>query len=172
MLAEDRNTKEVFAIKILKKHVVFQDDDIEGAITEKRILALSANHPFLTSLHCCFQTDERLFFVMEYVNGGDLMFHIQRSRRFDETRSCFYSAEIVLALQFLHKHKIIYRYSYIRYLPRFFDRWAHEINSKISWQKMCLILLIKGLEIFKTFLNNKISNFCLWCYFFTSIVQK
>ena len=109
MLAEDRNTKEVFAIKILKKHAIFQDDDIEGAMTEKRILALSGNHPFLTSLHCCFQTDERLFFVMEYVNGGDLMFHIQRSRRFDETRSCFYSAEIVLALQFLHKHKIIYR---------------------------------------------------------------
>ena len=98
-----------FCLKILKKHVVFQDDDIEGAMTEKRILALSGNHPFLTSMLCCFQTDERLFFVMEYVNGGDLMFHIQRSRRFDETRSCFYTAEIVLALQFLHKHKIIYR---------------------------------------------------------------
>lgn len=48
---------------------------------------------------------------MEFVNGGDLMFQIQRSRKFDENRARFYSAEVILALMFLHKNGIIYRYA-------------------------------------------------------------
>lgn len=57
LLAEERGSERLFAVKVLKKDVLFQDEDTESAMVEKRVLALSSRPHFLTSLYCAFQTE-------------------------------------------------------------------------------------------------------------------
>ena len=85
MLAEHKTSKQIYAIKVLKKASILEEDDVECTLTERRVLEL--NHPYLTTLYASFQDDERLYFVMEFVAGGDLMFQIQKDRKFSENRS-------------------------------------------------------------------------------------
>lgn len=57
LLAEERGSERLFAIKVLKKDVLFQDEDTESALVERRVLALPSRPHFLTCLYCAFQTE-------------------------------------------------------------------------------------------------------------------
>jgi hypothetical protein len=82
MLAETKASKQLYAIKVLKKEFIIENDEVESTRSEKRVLLIAnkGRHPFLLSLHACFQTETRVYFVMEYISGGDLMLHIQRGQ--------------------------------------------------------------------------------------------
>ncbi|XP_050299292.1 RAC serine/threonine-protein kinase isoform X2 [Anthonomus grandis grandis] len=108
ILCKEKATSKLYAIKILKKDVIIQKDEVAHTQTESRVLR-TTNHPFLTSLKYSFQTNDRLCFVMEYVNGGELFFHLSREKVFSEERTKFYGAEIISALAYLHSQGIIYR---------------------------------------------------------------
>ncbi|XP_076248989.1 serine/threonine-protein kinase N isoform X3 [Calliopsis andreniformis] len=110
ILSQYRNTGEYFAIKALKKGDIIARDEVESLLSEKRIfeVANATRHPFLVNLFACFQTEAHVCFVMEYAAGGDLMMHIHADV-FGEPRTVFYSACVVLGLQYLHESKIIYR---------------------------------------------------------------
>uniref|UniRef100_A0A8C1RZ12 protein kinase C n=1 Tax=Cyprinus carpio TaxID=7962 RepID=A0A8C1RZ12_CYPCA len=110
LLAEYSITGEMFAIKALKKGDIVARDEVESLMCEKRIFETvnSVRHPFLVNLFACFQTKEHVCFVMEYAAGGDLMMHIHADV-FSEPRATFYAACVVLGLQFLHEHEIVYR---------------------------------------------------------------
>ncbi|GJP98393.1 hypothetical protein CBS147343_1259 [Aspergillus niger] len=110
MLAETKSTKRLYAIKVLKKEFIIENDEVESTKSEKRVfmIANKERHPFLLNLHACFQTETRVYFVMEYISGGDLMLHIQRGQ-FGLKRAQFYAAEVLLALKYFHENGVIYR---------------------------------------------------------------
>ncbi|KAF2661340.1 hypothetical protein K491DRAFT_674003 [Lophiostoma macrostomum CBS 122681] len=110
MLAETKSTKQLYAIKVLKKEFIIENDEVESVRSEKRVLLIAnkERHPFLVNLHACFQTETRVYFVMEYISGGDLMLHIQRGQ-FGTKRAQFYAAEVCLALKYFHENGVIYR---------------------------------------------------------------
>ncbi|XP_056451699.1 RAC-beta serine/threonine-protein kinase-like isoform X1 [Gadus macrocephalus] len=108
ILVKEKSTGVHYAMKILRKEVIIAKDEVAHTVTESRVLQ-NMRHPFLTTLKYAFQTHDRLCFVMEYANGGELFFHLSRERVFTEDRARFYGAEIVSALKYLHSRDVVYR---------------------------------------------------------------
>ena len=95
-------------MKTLKKDMILRKNQMTNTQVERMILE-RLDHPFIVKLHFAFQTPERLYFVIDFLNGGELFFHIRKEIRFSESRAVFYTAEMLLALEHLHKNGIIYR---------------------------------------------------------------
>ena len=108
MLVTKKDTDMVYAMKILDKKAVVVSNEVEHIMAERKVLG-TINNPFIVKMHYSFQNETFLYFVMDFVNGGELFFHLQNERRFSIARSKFYAAEILLAIEHLHSKGIIYR---------------------------------------------------------------
>jgi len=95
-------------MKSLRKDVIIEYDQVESTKLEKDIL-LKADHPFLVGMSYVFQTDQKIFFVMRFVRGGELFSHLRQCTRFPEERARFYAIQVAMALGYLHTQHIIYR---------------------------------------------------------------
>lgn len=106
-----RDTKRIYAMKVLSKKVIVQKKEIQHTIGERNILVRTASteSPFIVGLKFSFQTTADLYLVTDYMSGGELFWHLQKEGRFLEDRAKFYIAELILALRHLHQHDIVYR---------------------------------------------------------------
>eukprot|EP01118_Nematostelium_gracile_P004408 TRINITY_DN1515_c0_g1_i2.p1 TRINITY_DN1515_c0_g1~~TRINITY_DN1515_c0_g1_i2.p1 ORF type:complete len:636 (+),score=184.40 TRINITY_DN1515_c0_g1_i2:1123-3030(+) len=103
-----KDTGVIYAMKVLDKKSILENDEFEHTLTERNILATLV-HPFLIGLHFSFQTQDKLFFVMDFINGGDIFFHLQNDHNFPADRARFYAAQIICGMQYLHQQGVIYR---------------------------------------------------------------
>lgn len=106
-----KDTQRIYAMKVLSKKVIVQKKEVLHTIGERNILVRTAmtESPFIVGLKFSFQTPTDLYLVTDYMSGGELFWHLQKEGRFDETRAKFYIAELILSLQHLHQHDIVYR---------------------------------------------------------------
>ncbi|KAF8977679.1 serine/threonine protein kinase psk1 [Entomortierella lignicola] len=99
----------LYAMKVLKKaSIIVHAKDTECTMSERKILE-AIRHPFIVKLHYAFQTNHRLYLILEYASGGELFTHLATERMFSEENTAFYAAQLVLALEHLHSLGIIYR---------------------------------------------------------------
>lgn len=104
-----RDTKRIYAMKVLSKREIVAKKEVAHTIGERKILQRSLESPFLVGLKFSFQTDTDLYLITDFKSGGELFWHLQKETRFSEERARFYIAELVLALEHLHRYNIVYR---------------------------------------------------------------
>eukprot|EP00027_Filamoeba_sp_ATCC50430_P017565 CAMPEP_0168566486 /NCGR_PEP_ID=MMETSP0413-20121227/14443_1 /TAXON_ID=136452 /ORGANISM="Filamoeba nolandi, Strain NC-AS-23-1" /LENGTH=426 /DNA_ID=CAMNT_0008598505 /DNA_START=272 /DNA_END=1550 /DNA_ORIENTATION=+ len=107
MKVKRKDGDKIYAMKIMNKTKISGQRQLQCLIAEKNIML--NDNPFLVHLHYSFQTDDKLYFVMDYISGGDMAYHLERKGRFNEKEVRFFAAELVLAIEHLHSCGVIYR---------------------------------------------------------------
>ncbi len=108
VLVRLEKTKKLYAMKILKKELVIKRKQVNHTMTERSLLE-KLNHPFIVKLFYAFQDETKLYFITEFMQGGELFFHLRRNSQYKEKSVKFYMSEILLAIDYMHKNNFIYR---------------------------------------------------------------
>jgi serine/threonine protein kinase len=108
LLVRRRGSSGYYAMKCLRKDIIMEKQQYAQALVERDVM-LTMHCPFIVRLCYAFQNDKRVYMLMEYCNGGDLFTHLRRELAFTDVKAQFYSAEVLLGLDYLHRQGIIYR---------------------------------------------------------------
>ncbi|KAI3650893.1 hypothetical protein MP228_004374 [Amoeboaphelidium protococcarum] len=108
MQVRKKDTGRIYAMKIIRKASIVERSEVEHTLAERNVLA-KIQSPFIVNLKFSFQSPDKLYLVLAFVNGGELFHHLQSEGCFHEERAKFYAAELLLALETLHMYNIIYR---------------------------------------------------------------
>ncbi|CAD8076974.1 unnamed protein product [Paramecium sonneborni] len=103
-----QKSNQLYAMKVLHKSRIMKHNLTRYALTERNVLSITS-HPFIVKLRFAFQTQDKLFMILDYCPGGDLGEVLQKQKRLAENIVKNYLCEIVLALEDLHKRDIIFR---------------------------------------------------------------
>ena len=122
-------------MKVLSKKEIVAKKEVAHTIGERKILQCSLDSPFLVGLKFSFQTDADLYLITDFKSGGELFWHLQRETRFPEERAKFYIAELILALEHLHKYNIVYR---CVFPLRSFAKYSYLQNSDLKPENVLL----------------------------------
>ena len=107
-LVYNEELKRYFAMKALKKEYIKKSQQTKHTKEERKILE-TIDYPFISKLYYAFQTKKSLYMITEFMAGGEMFHHLHDCGHFDENRTRFYIAELILAIDHLHKHNILYR---------------------------------------------------------------
>ncbi|KAL2887855.1 Serine/threonine-protein kinase gad8 [Ceratocystis lukuohia] len=108
MQVRKKDTNRIYALKTIRKAKIISRSEVAHTLAERSVLA-QINNPFIIPLKFTFQSPEKLYFVLAFVNGGELFHHLTKEGRFDINRARFYTAELLCALECLHGFNVIYR---------------------------------------------------------------
>lgn len=107
-LVQSKKTNRVYAMKVLEKNKVIENRQVEHTKIERDLL-VRTKCPFIIDIKFAFQDSENLYIITEFLPGGELFFHLNKERRFTNEKAKFYIAEIILAIEYLHSKKMLYR---------------------------------------------------------------
>ena len=107
-LVRKKDTKKLYSMKTINKSFIKLNNQINQILSEKQILS-KINSPFIVKLFYSFQDNDYLYFILEFTQGGDLFYHLDKHQHLSHKTTVFYAAQIVLALEYLHSHNMIYR---------------------------------------------------------------
>eukprot|EP00758_Cryptobia_borreli_P006199 Tbor_TRINITY_DN5100_c2_g1::TRINITY_DN5100_c2_g1_i13::g.26097::m.26097/K04456/AKT; RAC serine/threonine-protein kinase len=110
VLARHKTSNKYYAMKVVNKQGLLDHKRVQDVFTERNVLTRS-NHPYLLKLHYTFQSEHKLFFVMDFMAGGDLDKYLnsQPTKIIDPETSRLYACEIFMAITYLHDNGVIYR---------------------------------------------------------------
>lgn len=107
-MVQHKPSSKYFAMKSIRKDVVIDAEQLENLRLEKHIM-LCVEHPFLISMEYVFQRDFRIYFLMDFIRGGELYRLLANRKRLSEAEAKFYGIQVAMALGYLHKSRILYR---------------------------------------------------------------